>query len=539
MRFGRFIDIHDLRRSRKALRRLLATPSGKLELAATRLLDLLVTAGCCTVIEEREYIDSDFRAGHTQFYYLHHRETPRVCTRLHYFATEVNPSTLNQITDQLRKAYLGFSVIRPLPTNRLGRTILHEQLVKRIYPDFLLSQERYLTCISQYLVNLAGNEISFWGTPWIQQDKLVSACASAAIWTANWHLANRFPTDFRRYSTTQINDLAFRPYLSTLRAFPSEGLSAEQMFMAMTSMGYHPLLKRTISALEARRTAHHYLTSSIPVIAIVTIPNSSYPTISSIGHALTFVGYTLDMHTDPLSEIIVESSKPRRIVSGSEFVARFIVQDDSGGPLRFAEFLEWDDAFAEGEIDSNARDILKERFICLVRLDSESGRKEIAYLYGLIIPLPLRVSLEDSRAHQNAIEVIRSVIEKDRPGCDLVVNTFLVPSNQYKKWWVSNGIRDVNLSRRIRQQTFPSWVWVTEFANREIWKNKHSHSVLGHVVQDCAGRGSEVLSDDLLLFFSTDRLVVLQPNNRFALITRNSARKYIPSLSRAANQIKL
>src|SRR5207253_2632020 len=145
------------------------------------------------------------------------------------------------------------------------------------------------------------------------------------------------------------------------------------------------------TAATSRRVASRYLASSIPVIAIVIFPDSKDPNIITSSHALTLVGYTQDPSGSSLDLAALTDSS--HVISGTDYVSRFIVQDDSGGPMRFAELLDWSAATTElKELKPDRREEFREQFGCLVRLDSGTKTQEIAYLNNLIIPLPLRVT---------------------------------------------------------------------------------------------------------------------------------------------------
>ena len=158
---------------------------------------------CRTAVVESEYVDTDHRLSYSRLYNLRHADTPRRCTRIHLFACTVSRKQLDDMPKETSKSYRGFLVIRPLSTDRLGRTILSPELFKKV--DDL---DVYLTCRASYEVSLVGNTISFIGVPWMEQEKLVSRCASAALWIASWHLTHRFRPEFRLFHTPEITDLA-------------------------------------------------------------------------------------------------------------------------------------------------------------------------------------------------------------------------------------------------------------------------------------------------------------------------------------------
>ena len=235
MRYGPFLTTVNFS-DKNEVRRLFCNRSGRLDVASARLLAILSAAGCRTVVEESEYIDSDFRDSYNRFYYLQHRDTPRRCQRLHFFSTIVTPRDLGIIPAKAAFSYLGFAVVRPLPDHRFGRTLLATSVAQSMFGNCYPGEELFLTCAASHTVNLAGNQLGLHGTPWMQQDKLVATCASVSIWTANWHMSNRFPRDFRKFTIARITDLAVQFNMSTGRAMPSAGLTIEQIILALQSL---------------------------------------------------------------------------------------------------------------------------------------------------------------------------------------------------------------------------------------------------------------------------------------------------------------
>src|SRR5680860_1427518 len=114
---------------------------------------------------------------------------------------------------ELERDYLGFVVVRPLPSVPIGRTVL------RTYA----SEDRKFYALADYTVHLTGLELKIRGLAFQQQDRGVAACATTAIWSALQrvcrHEGCRVPTP------SQITEEAVRHYLSDSRPLPASGLS--------------------------------------------------------------------------------------------------------------------------------------------------------------------------------------------------------------------------------------------------------------------------------------------------------------------------
>ncbi|OFW16910.1 MAG: hypothetical protein A3H27_07935 [Acidobacteria bacterium RIFCSPLOWO2_02_FULL_59_13] len=478
--------------------------------AAEKFLKLLQTC-CKTVVCEKNYIDLDYRAGYSRFYYLRHHDTERRCTRLHFFSRNLTESDLHDATDEVAGGYLGYSVLRPLPDYRLGRTIFSEKLL----PEGRDKTKSYLTCKANYRVNLAGNDFEVTGAPWMQQDTLVSACASIAIWVASWHMSHKHWPEFRRYDTAEITDLATQDNLSTGRSMPSEGLYPDQMMLGLNLMGYEPLPYDPSTADEARNRCYYYIESGIPVIFGLYFPGIG-------GHAVTGVGHTLDENYS------TEGKKPRAwedsVDSGtgilefwenSQFVPAFVVQDDAGGPFRFLEIFDynddWNKCFSE-KLQQKVAECARQ-WRCIAVLDRGTSLEQICFLTYVIVPLPLGVTLDGRAAEMRALSLLQAwYADTDRqPRSPLVVRTFLQLSNAVKRSCTKRDMPPY-IALNIRRHLMSKWVWVTEFADLEELKARKL--VFGQVIQDCASHANSPDFFDLLLFNIPDppTLILVHPD---------------------------
>ena len=423
------VTFHNDTDCREYLTPLLENAEPRLERAAERLL-ALVSRTSKTVIVESNYIDVDYKASFGRFYFLKHRDIGKRCQRLHFFSDHVTDEDLLDLSDELKSSYLGFVVLRPLPAYRLGRSLLSRSVLTQAPSSSAFNDTYHLTCATQYNINIGGNSVPLIGSPWMQQDTMVCACASASLWMANWHLCHRFSPEFTPFTTPQITDLASQYSLDTGRSMPSEGLTVEQMLAALKGMGYGPLIRFPKTATEAVKTVYYYVESSIPVIAILTWD------ASRSGHAVTITGHTLRAEY-PQNEKVQESTSGLRFCSSTEFVPRFVLQDDSGGPFRFVELLDWKTAANLGLISAVDIKVLESRYRCAMVFDRGTQYQKIGYLRSLLVPLPPRVTLHGHDADRQAQAIINRwyMGHNELPARLISTRTFLQPSNDIKSWW--------------------------------------------------------------------------------------------------------
>lgn len=469
--------------------------------AAARLADL-VKSKCKSVVIERQYIDVDYRAGFARFHYLRHHDTERRCERLHFFSHRLTRRHLLRIPDDVSHGYLGFSVIRPLPGFRTGRSLLSSKLA----PEPGEGELTFTTCKARCRANLAGNELVFDGVPWMEQDTLVSACASAALWVVSSYMASRFSSEFKEHCTPHITDFATRYVLATGRAMPSGGLTIEQMMYALQEMGYEPVPYEPTSSLTARDTIYRYIESEIPVILCVQFPRG--------GHALTAVGHTHNPKAEPVPQKFEWTSRTSlAYYPSSSFTTSFVVQDDAGGPFRRLELLDWSEAVQNSLIDAGDAERMSGAYSCVVVLDGGSqGSQDVGFLKLVIGPTPPGVTLDGEGAELRALFALASWYESLNlsPPKQLLLRTYLEHSNELKERFRTHPSASDTFRREFRRHLMSKWVWVTEVAHPGEFISQHQ--AFGLIVQDSAGHASSPDFFDLIAMYLPGGLVTLMPN---------------------------
>jgi hypothetical protein len=450
--------------------------------AAVQRLAELVLAKCAAVVLEKEYIDLDFRKGYSRFHYMRHFDTPRRCKRLHFFGRRLNRDHLLRRTHLLQGQYLGYSVLRPMETYRIGRSVLSGELM----PTAKHLGESYLTCKATFPVSLAGTNLTVKGSPYMEQDTLVSACASAALWMSSWYMAHRYPPEFKAFFTSEITDLATK-YLLTGRAMPSVGLTIEQMLEALRQMGFQPLSMPIHDARQAKHDIYNYVESEIPVILAILLKNGD-------GHAITIVGHTFDKNVTPPFEELHAARLSLGYCFSSEFVPGFVVHDDSGGPYRALELVDPDIAKDEGFVSPERAEKAKVNSRVFAVIDRGSPSEVVAEIFAAIAPLPEVVTLPGASAETRSLAFLEqwwrfSPSRRGYRGAPMqaraIVRTFLQLSNELKHRMTEALAGSASLRSRMKSHLFARWVWVTEVSEYESFLG--DELALGQIVQDSAG----------------------------------------------------
>ncbi len=313
------------------------------------LTQYLVDQRCSVFVVEHEYIDRDFLDEFAVYYVRCFRPYQKKCRRLHFFQGDYAKSlreVLNgephakalgqKLADQ--RAYLGFMVVKPLPTAIIGRTVLRPPQGHTSSGDEP-EEGTVIRCHRRYTANLAGIDLSLDAVAFQEQDSVVAACATSALWSAFHSTAGEFGHALA--TPFEITEMATR-YLQISRNIPSEGLTIEQMCHAITEVGLEPELRDVWDRGRRGATegtylypllsaAYGYLRGGIPVLLAVDVRGQGK-------HAITLLGYSLSPKGPGFDEIQMWNPKARFRTRGSRIV-RFFAHDDQTGPYASHDVL--------------------------------------------------------------------------------------------------------------------------------------------------------------------------------------------------------
>lgn len=245
-----------------------------------------------SLVVESHYIDRDYMEDHSVFYSKNLVPLPNFCCRVHFFAAKPGEvkaqlKTIRAHADQrefreasnafARKAYLGFTVIKPLQGCPVGRTVL------RSFPERTENGSlRHFDCGCDYTAHLAGVPLTIRGLAFQQQDLGVSACATTALWSALQR--TRAMEEGSAVTPAQITIRASQFALPFGRSMPSEGLSLDQMCQAIQSLGYAPNLIRADNLDEARGILYSSACSGMAPVLILSRAKDEW-------HAVVVAGF--------------------------------------------------------------------------------------------------------------------------------------------------------------------------------------------------------------------------------------------------------
>jgi hypothetical protein len=257
-----------------------------------------------TVIIENNYIDKDYLEDFSAYYVRCFQGYVQTCRRLHFFSESFEESDFqllllgsdDQEIQKIKESYLGFMVVKPLPQTRIGRTCL-----KRSDLD---GDRKHFPVTRNYTANLFGISLTVESLAFQEQDKVVSACATSALWSAfHWtgHLyQHHIP------SPVLITKSAGQRLEMDTRPFPNRGLTGSQMCQAIRDVGLDPILLNYSPQSDEylfRITLYAYLKGGMPIILGVNleeiqqdVDQKSFKVVKVIGkHAVTITGYSVSV----------------------------------------------------------------------------------------------------------------------------------------------------------------------------------------------------------------------------------------------------
>lgn len=388
-----------------------------------RLVAIAIGHGVRSVVVERRYIDLDYRSEHSHFYSTTFRRYPSVCHRLHFFTCDV-PDDLQGL-DALDDEYRGYSVMRPMPTSPVGRTM--------ISPPADL--DHATVCGSHEVVHLFGYPMTVWAMPFMSQDAQYLRCAHAAQWMVLQHahlfygMPRRLPTD--------IHDASMGGVVIG-RQVPSDGLSLHQMLVGLQRLGLSPASLRLPATRADSLAAGHM--GLFPILCRY-VNSDMPPIVISDQHAWVVVGY---VHDGP--------------GPGHDHIVLYR-HDDAMGP-----YIPVPDPW------------------------TEPHPAHTPWSFALP-PLPPKLYLSAERAEPigrywlsaaGSIDASSPIAVAEKAG-RLSFRTYALPSHEFKQG--SAGRLPTELERLYRLANWPRFVWVVEAIDRDLL-DADQDCVLGEAILD-------------------------------------------------------
>jgi hypothetical protein len=408
-----------------------------------------------TIIIENLYVDRDFLEDYAAYYVRCFKSYERLCTRLHFFnisITEENFDSVLQgrteegLSEKFINAYLGFVVVKRLPETIVGRTCL------KTYGDD--NGRRQYTPIRCYDANLFGLELKVKSLAFQEQDHVVAACATSALWSAFHGTGKMFQHPIM--SPVDITKAACDHMPLDTRAFPNRGLSNEQIAHAIRKVNLEPYPVDASDQVLLQDHVYAYCKLGIPLLLGVYLVDISQKKPEHFGnHAVAVTGYSLGLaEPTPLST--------SGFLTKSSQIDKIYAHDDQVGPFSRMELNQGEETFffqnTSIEIKSNSIST------SLKRIDGKIGDIR-AVPTTIFIPLyhKIRIPLATVR---DALISFDAWIEYFFRGRGLIPlpkrlvwDVYLTTINQFKKSVLKSDWSGGNDKRDLLLDQMPRFLW--------------------------------------------------------------------------------
>lgn len=386
-----------------------------------------------TILIELDYISKAYLIDYSNYYSTCFKDYGRKCKRVHFFnesfdEKKFEKELLSSKSDFLSKHYLGYIVIKPLPDSIIGPTIL-----KTYDEERNDGKTRYYPGCRPYKVHLFGLELEIYSLAYQEQDTIVAACASVAIWSAFHKTCYLFDTNLP--SPSEITKRAGNLFLNYGRTFPNPGLDIGQICKSIESVGLVSEVlfsKRFLSEIFlAKRLVYAYSKAGLPVLLFMMMDDGN-------GHLITINGH---------SDISIERNRSKEISLYADAIEKFYAHDDQIGPFARIKFLESD------KVETSWWD--------------DDGNTMEGAIHSVIIPVypKIRIKFQDVFEKISLIDTI--LFQSNLFLEEIEWNIYLSESNAYKNDILKGGFESA-IKQRVIFKHYSRYIWVARAMVKDI-----------------------------------------------------------------------
>ena len=423
--------------------------------------DYLKALECKTIIIESEYVDKDYLDDYSEYFVKCFKSYNRFCSRIHFFLQEIKKSDyeaslLNEDNKIINNEnYLGFIILKPLPNTFIGRTCLKTYTNK---------DSRFYGVIRDYIISLHGKKLKIKSLAYQEQDGIVSACATSALWSV-FHATGKLfqhniPTPIK-ITKNAITNMPIRD-----RGIPSSGLTPEEMIKAINSVTLEAeYLNISNNPGLFKEVIYAYTKFGIPLIFGIDLFNKKNNKFLG-KHAVTVCGFNLDSNNNIDDDF--------KIKLKSKDINKIYIHDDQVGP------------FAKCEIDNknivinyNGNSLNYSYSLCTSWLDEDNN-----YEMGNIIMLPIllivpvynkiRIRLDDIilelYKHINHIAVTMN-LKLDDVLEQIIWDIRLYEVGKFKEEIIKTDNIDKKKKIEFLTKNHPKYLWVAKaYINENLYR---------------------------------------------------------------------
>lgn len=390
---------------------------------------------------EEPYTDRIYRDAYYHFYSSKLDNYDRNCLRISLFEAPIRRDWFFSPDGhvQLKKTFVGFSVIRYLPHSpKPGRTALSPRALKR---------HSFICELAPVKANIGGVKVHVDAFPFSSQDGECMTCAETSIWAVMEYYGNKYP-EVKLTLPSEIH----KAFQRNMRVLPSEGLTVLEIASALTHFGFgtyiYSLRKDEHGrhdkeeADRFRRNLFYYIESGIPVILGLSG--------KQVGHAVVAIGHEEINSTEmskQLTNVLLPPSQ-NECVDTADIPREIILIDDNYPPYQKTTF----DNPCSYYTDSCFQDCVIDYFIVPLNQKIYLEARKASKLISII--------LEDQVFGWKKLSTWR-----EKP---LIKRIFLTTSNSYKSFILQSDMH-IKLKEVIQELVLPKFIWIAELSTPDIY----------------------------------------------------------------------
>lgn len=393
---------------------------------------------------EYPYTDKVYRNSYYHYYASKLYSYKRDCIRISVFVKGISHSNFRNYSEWefLRKAYLGFFVVRPLTPALLGRNALHKEAFTH--------GNNFLMMTAPINAAINGVKLTVNSFPHSSQDSETISCAETTLWSLMEYFGNKYP-EYKPILPSDIHQiLSFR---KPERQVPSMGLDLMDLSYALKKFGFGS------KVYSKKEFGDHffnifkiYVESGIPVVTILQSP--------TIGHAVLCIGRREFNERDlltikPLEVPLKDASKGSILLYLNSRIEReFVFIDDNWGPFQQANLSTPCAHYGSKDWDP-------------------------CQITAFVVPLYPKIYLEAYQVEKYLLNYIKNYLQNHFKGGEKIFfRMFLASSRSFKQHIAKNLSLNVAVKEILISCTMPKFIWVAELSDVDLIKEKKGNGLI-------------------------------------------------------------
>jgi hypothetical protein len=332
-------------------------------------------------VTENKYISKDYLSDYSSYYSSCFEPYQNDCIRLHFFTFPTD--NIDDFRVQFKQTvlegvlknnnhktfwdqnYLGFVVIKPIPTNFIGYSLLKHYNYRsdKLFP---YQENRTFWGVKKYKIHVFGNEVEVESLAFQEQDGNVAACATMAIWCMLQMAAEDYSVVLK-----SPNEITLGTGITNHdgnRLMPNQGLTAPLMAQTISANNLVTEIRHVLDKEKDRfnhylkKLVYAYSPLRIPIILGMNIPDTDD---HMIGHAVAICGHeieSLEEYNQKKSKNLIQRILSKKyyddgILWNAERITKIYAHDDQWGP--FARFVLIDGNYIDSAWSSQHTSVRK------------------------------------------------------------------------------------------------------------------------------------------------------------------------------------